>query len=136
MVTLSNSTLRQNVYETVYDLINGISFNASVSVTVTAAFIEEDRALPQVVVHPVDISTGDFVLNRSTSMKTVQVLIEVFSKKRKDLDIITDDILSTMETASTPGMMLNGVEESTAMNAPAGLKIHSKAISLTYVRMS
>lgn len=138
MVTLSDSTLRANVYETVWDLINAVSWGLSSSstVTVTAAFIDADKALPQVVIHPVDVDNSDFTFDKSSMYREIRVLIEVYSKKRKDLDQMSDVILSTMETASTPGMRLVDTGENTAMSTPAELKVHSKAISLTYVRRS
>lgn len=139
MVTLTDSTLRATVYETIYDLINGISawgLSSSNSVTVTSAFIDKDETFPQVVIHPVDVDNSDFTFDKSLMYREIRVLIEVYSKKRKDLDQMADKILSTIEAGSTAGMRLVDTNENTAMNAPAGLKLHSKSITLTYVRRS
>lgn len=138
MVTITDSTLRANVYETIYDLVNGISFSLSSSntVTVTAAFIDEDRAFPQVVIHPIDIESEKSNFDSTLRDRMIKVLIEVYTKKAKDLDQISDKVIDTLETGSTPGMMLVNIGENSAMNSPGQLKVHSKALSLTYVRRS
>lgn len=140
MVTLTDSTLRANVFETIYDVVTGISswgLSSSNTVTVTAAYIDDERTLPQVVIHPVDIISGPASFSRELMHREIRVFIEVYSKKRKDLDQMTDALMNAIETTSSiGGMQLVNVDESTAMNAPLGLKIHSKAVGLTYTRMS
>lgn len=139
MVTISNLTLRANIFETLYDIVSGITFTLSSgnSVRVTAAFVDDEETLPQVVVHRADVNKQGFTFNRSTSMQDIQVVIEVFtglSKGNKDLDQITDTLVSTLEAASTPGIQLVNIDENSAMSAPANVKIKSKTIGLTYTR--
>jgi hypothetical protein len=143
MVTITDSNLRSSVYETVYDLVTGISawgLSSSATVTVTAAYIEgkSDTPLPQVVVHSPEISSDASNFDRTLMDREVRVLIEVFTggeKKRKDLDQISDKIVSTLETASTPGMQLVDMDENNAMPTVQS-KIASKALSFTYRRRS
>lgn len=138
MVTINDSTLRANVFETIYDLVSAVSWglDSSATVTVTAAFVDDDRALPQVVINPVDVDTMDYVFDRSLIDREIRVAIEVYAKKAKDLDQMSDKILNTLETASTPGIRLVDTSENVAMSSPAGLKIRSKSIGLTYIRRS
>lgn len=138
MVTISNSTLRANVYETVYDLIKAISFSlsSSNSVTVTAAFIDKAEALPQVVISPADIDISNNTFDRSSKMREIRVLVEVFANKKKDIDQMADKIVNTIEGASHPGMQLVNTSESNAFINPNQLKIHSKAIAFTFNRYS
>jgi hypothetical protein len=144
MVTISDSTLRANVYETLYDLVYAISswgLSSSATVTVTAAYIDGTDSddgvppLPQVVIHPIMVSNDPVNYDRSLMDREIRVLIEIFTKKKKDLDQIADKIMDTIESASTLGMMLVDTDENNAMNASQS-KVHSKALSFTYKRRS
>jgi hypothetical protein len=134
MVTLNDSTLRQNVYETIYDAIKSIVWSGSLSVTVTAAFIDDDQSFPQVVVHPANIDYTNFTFNRSVSDKNIVIVVDVYTKKNKDCDIISDNIMNAIEGLSTPGMMLVDTSEDRDTADIEGLKIHNKMIALTYKR--
>ena len=135
MVTISDSTIRANIYETIYDVLNGVTYtNASDTVTVTAAYTGKDEQLPQVVVHPVDVGYSKFSFNRTNSDKQINVLVEVYTKKAKDKDVITDYIMDAIIGESFSGFFLVGVDESNALD-PAGMnKIHLKSIAMTFMR--
>ena len=140
MVTIQDSSLRANVYETIYDSINGVAswgLSSSNTVTVTASYVDGqgDPPLPQVVIHPIEVSSNPANFDHSLRDREIRVRIEVFSNKKKDLDQISDKICDTVESLSTPGMQLADTDENNAVvTGPS--KIHSKALSFTYRRRS
>ena len=133
MVTITDAAVRQNIYETIYDLVNAISFSVA-SVTVTAAFNEADQDPPVVAIHPVDIETADFSLGVPQSTKTIKMMIDVWTRKRKDLDVISDEIMDDLGDRAYTGFHLVGTDESTALETPSDLKIHLKTITFTFMR--
>lgn len=133
---VSNTTLRQNVWETVYDVINGITFSTDDSVTVTAAFIDKEQTLPQVVVNPVDVTYNQFSFGAHSFDNTFTILVDIFTKKNKDKDIIADDLMSAIiGNSSFTDFHLSNVSESNALETPTdGLKYRLKTITLNFVR--
>lgn len=128
--------MRQNVFETVYDLATALTYNSSSEPTITAAFISDDPSFPQVVVNPVDVELDDpsFGSTGRNWDRTVRILIDVYTKKRKDLDIITDVLMDELDTYAWSGILFVGSEESTALETPNENKIHLKSIALTFMR--
>ena len=136
MVTIVDTSLRQSIFETLYDTLTTANLLSS-TVTVTAAYIDSDDApFPQVVIHPVNVDKSDFTFNRSVNKKNINVMIDIWTKKNKDKDIITDEIDNIIDTLKMGGVMLNGWAESNALETPSNNKIHLKTITLTYIRVS
>lgn len=133
MVNIASSTLRSNIYETIYDELTSADLLSS-TVTVTAAYIEDDNAFPQVVIHPVDVDKSDYTFNRAYSTKDIVVMIDIWTKKNKDKDLITDEIDSVLESVVMNGVMLTGWSESNALESPGDNKVHLKTITLNYMR--
>ena len=138
MVSIAESTLRSNVFETVYDLVSTTLSSSTMSpsgVTVTAAFIDNTDTLPQVVVHPVDVDYESFTYDKSFSERTVRVLIDIWTKKNKDKDQICDALVPVLLSPSNyVGMHIIGVEESNAFEDPNNNKVHLKSIALSFRR--
>ena len=133
MVTISNTTLRANVYETVYDILTAANLLGG-SVTVTAAYIDSTESFPQVVVNPANISKDTFSFDRSNSTNTISVMIDIYTKKNKQIDQITDAIDSLSSLKSITGLQLTDWEESKAFEPQNNNKIHLKSITLVYKR--
>ena len=133
MVTITEAKLRQNVYETVYDLINAITFSVA-SVTVTAAFIDDEDSLPQVVINPANVDRSNKAFGRGDSDEDVRVEVEVWTTKNKDKDVLTDEIFVALDAATFNGMMLAATEETNALDPQNENKIHMKNIVLMFVR--
>lgn len=135
MVTISDSSLRQNAYETLYDSIKTVCAGLLGStVTVTAAYVTGDTALPQVVVNAPEVDYSDFSFDRANSTKEIRVLVDVYTKKAKDKDVITDAIANTISTTNYAGMMLVGITESNAVEPIEDVKVHLKSLAITYAR--
>lgn len=137
MVTISDSTLRQNVYECIYDLLAAEIASTSSPIhssTLVAAYINGTAApYPQIVLNPVDVDRKEYSFDRTTSTKTIRLLIDVFTIKNKDKDIICDRIQSLLDNASIQGVMLSGITESNAFEGPGDNKIHLKSVAITYI---
>jgi hypothetical protein len=132
MVNIVETTIRANIFETLYD-----SLTASLSAgTVTAAFIDDNPTFPQVVINPTKLLIKKLTLNRGTKEYTCEVEIEIYAKKNKDIDEIADEIhadLSTNEaTIKAFGLYINDIEDS---NSDTFFwndqKIHTKTLLLT-----
>lgn len=138
MVAISNSTLRQNVYETIYDLLKAEegSYGASTSVTVTGAYIDDDNAFPQVVINPVMVSKSEFTFGRATdnSIKDATIVIDLYSRKSKDMDVLSDYIDNLISAQNITGVMLFDSDEAMSVSNIAGNKIHSKTLTYTFRR--
>jgi len=133
MVTINNSTLRSNVYETIYDTLNGASL-LSGTATVTASYYDDDQAFPQVVVNPVDVAHSEHSFNWDHSKKNVSIMIDIWTKKNKDKDLLCDEIDALLRPLAIAGLSLINWEESNAFESPGNNKLHLKSITLTYLR--
>jgi hypothetical protein len=138
MVTVSESTLRANVYETIYDLlsagVSSTSFPVS-GVTLSAAYIDESQKIPQVVINPADVEYTEFSFGRNVGKKEIRVLIDIYTKKNKDKDQIADYIANSLTTNAFVGFYLANLSDSNAFETPGmGSKIHLKSLACTFVR--
>jgi hypothetical protein len=135
MVVISNTSLRSNVYETVYDLLtNNIgSYTSSSQPTVKASYTSDSKNLPEIVLYPVDVDSLDFNFGQSSPSREVRVMIDVYSKKMKDLDILADNIDNLLYTKIS-GLQLIGKSESTAFETPNNNKLHLKTLTFTFLR--
>ena len=84
--------------------------------TVTAAFIDDEPTYPQVVVTPASVSLEKLSLNRATKEYTCQVIIEIYTKKNKQIDQITDEICADLNTNEATlaafGLYIGNIEDS------------------------
>lgn len=147
MVTISNSTIRANIFETIYDSLSAglasTDFVATVSAapTVTAAYIDGDQdAFPQVVVQPVEIdkAAGTFSKTADVSPKTARVIITVYTTgpgSNKDRDLIGDKIDNIISTTKYPGITLVDSSDNTATTTLGGNKIRARTMSYSYRRL-
>lgn len=135
---VSETTLRQDVWESVYDVLNAISYNTSGLVTVTAAYIDKEEQLPQVVINPVDVDYNTFSFGRGSFDNEMRIVVDIYTKQNKDKDIIADDIIYTLNTTSSfTDIHLSNITESNAFETPnAGFKFRLKSIVLTFSRRS
>ena len=78
MVTINNTSIRQNVFETVYDRLkakaDGSDFDTSTQPTITAAYIDDDQSFPQIVIHPVDVTKDTYNLQQSNPNRDIVVI--------------------------------------------------------------
>lgn len=138
MVTISDATLRQNVYETVLDILStdvASSTSPIYQYTVTAAYIEGSQApFPQIVLNPVDVDRSEPTFGTPTFRKDIRVLIDIFTKKNKQKDIAADRVMALLDNTAWSGVSLTGVTESNALETPGENKVHLKSIALTFLR--
>jgi len=112
MVNIVQSTIRANVFETVYDLLT-----AQLSTgTVTAAFIDDAPTFPQVVINPSSIKIERQTFNVDNRTYEVEVEVELYCKKNKEIDQISDEISNDMYSNETTlkdfGLYLEDMEDS------------------------
>lgn len=133
MVTITNTNIRAGMYETIYDTLDAANLLSSTA-TVTSAYIDQPQAFPQVVVNPVDVSGEEFSFDRSNHRRNIVVVLDIYTKKNKDKDLLSDEIHALVDDLSIAGVSLIGYTESNAFESPGGNKIHMKSIVYTYMR--
>lgn len=138
MVTINNATVRQNVFETIYDIINGISFSVS-GVSVLAAYTDSSSvSLPIVTISPVDNTYTPSTLGSSRYYEQdLQVTVDIYTKKNKDKDIIADEIDAALRAQSFNDMEYLGSSDSNAFESPGQMnKFRLKTMVLNFSRHS
>jgi len=133
MVNIAQSTVRANIYETVYDLLT-----SSLSTgTVTAAFIDDAPTFPQVVINPSSISVTKLTFLKDNRSYEAEVEIDLYVKKNKQIDQISDeitaDLYSNESSLTSDGLYLQDIEDSNEdtffLNEQ---KIHTKTLNVSF----
>jgi len=133
MVTITASTIRATIFETLYD-----SLTASLSAgTVTASYIDDNPTFPQVVINPAIVKVTKQTLNRGQVEYTAEVEVDVFTKKNKEIDQISDEIHTDLATNESTlagfGLYLNDIEDSNSSTTFwNNQKVHIKTILMTF----
>jgi len=130
---VTTARIRELVFENIYDKLT-VSMSSG---TVTAAFIDDVQGFPQVVINPATVSINNLVLNRGTRQYDVEVEIEIFAKKNKEIDTITDEIHTdfTADEANyqTANMYLQNIEDTTEETVIwNNTKVHTKSILVNF----
>lgn len=135
MVAISNTTIRQNVFKTIYDLLyNNIgSYGSSSQPTVVASYYEGVQSFPVIVINSPEIGKSNYNFQRSNPNYSVVVNIEIYTKKNKDCDILGDNIDVLMD-GSIPGLSIIQKTEDTALSIENDNKIHLKTLSYSFLR--
>jgi len=138
MVSITDSSLRANVFETLHDLATAITYGTDTEPTITAAYIDGSHApYPQVVIEPADISKSDFTVgsDRSANTKNINVNVLIFTKKNKDLDVISDLLDTSITNTNYDGMtMIDSSEDVNLVVSNNTQKVRSKTLSYTFIR--
>ena len=133
MVNIVQSTIRANIFETLYDLLTA-QLSAG---TVTAAFIDDNPTFPQVVINPASIKIERQTFNVDNRTYEVEVEVELYCKKNKEIDQISDEISNDMYSNETTlkdfGLFLEDISDSNEdtffWNSQ---KIHTKALTIEF----
>lgn len=133
MVVITTSSLRANIYETVYDTLKAANLLSSTA-TVTAAYIDNDSAFPQVVIYPVKVDKEGFTYDRGFGREAIQVMIEIYTKKAKELDQLSDEVAVQMQALKMGSLQLVSVGEDIALSTDNSNKIHLKTLTYNYFR--
>ena len=138
MVSISDSTIRNNVYETIYDQLNTdkSTYGASSTPALYGGHPDwESASFPNIILNPIEVDEADYTVDttRSVSNKTVVVIIEVYTTKNKDLDIIADGVSASMKTQFT-GLFLVNAAEDNGVVFPNDEKIKMKTMTFTFMR--
>lgn len=137
MVSITDSSLRSNVYETIYDTLKAYatasSYGTTTQPTITAAYIDDKQAFPQIVIHPVDVDKSDYNFQQNNPNKEIRVMVDIYTTKNKDIDTLADDMDSLMDSVVT-GLSLVGCAEARAFETSNQSKIHNKTLTYTYIR--
>ena len=138
-MAISNSSLRNSIFNEIKTLITGIKYynNKNVlttGVTVTAAYVDDDAKLPQIVINTANVSKDEPSYDRSNMTNTVQVMIDIYSNSKRNEDYICDQIDNISGLKTISGLMLIAWDETQAYSPVNDNKVHLKSITLTFKR--
>lgn len=142
-MAVNDNSLRSSIWTEVKALLDAASLeyynnaNPQVSVTgvkITGAYIDEDKAFPQVVINNTDVAKDNFAFDKTNNTNNIQVMLDIYTKKAINQDYITDQIDNISGLKNIQGLMFTGWEESKAYSPENENKIHLKTITLNYKR--
>jgi hypothetical protein len=107
---MNDSTLRHDVFTTIYGIING---NLSSYTTVNGATPVlyggypdvKNISYPCIILEPIEVNEDSFTLDESriVSNKSINIIIHIFSKVTADLDVLADGVINSIKTTSLTG---------------------------------
>jgi hypothetical protein len=140
-MAISNTSLRNSIYTDIKALLVAAALKyynnsntAVTGVTISAAYIDSEDNLPQVVVNTAQVGKDEFSFNRSQYTNNITVMLDVYTKKIKNQDYITDQIDNISGLKTIAGLLLVGWDEVPAFSTENENKVHLKSITLTYKR--
>lgn len=138
MVTINNASLHQDIFETIYDDLKAkatsSSYGTNTQPTVTAAYVDSDEALPEVVIHSPVIDKPKYNFMQSQPDMDINTIIDIFAKSNKNKEILTDNVNTFIEDLNITGVSLISNSESEATPLSNENKIRLKTITFTYKR--
>jgi len=138
-MTISDSTIRRNVFSEVRTILNnGLStWGASVTPVLLAFHPDTNTvAFPTIVLDLVNVNEDNYTVDttRSTSDKTISVVVFVYTKRNDDAEMISDGITSAFRSNQISGMYLTSVSEDHSVITPNDNKVKLKTLSFTFKR--
>ena len=140
-MAINNSSLRNSIYLELKSLLTAAAleyYNDSnvsvVGVTISGMYRDESKLLPMVVINNTDIAKDTPSFDRSNLTNNIQIMLDVYTKKTKNMDYIIDQIDNISGLKSIAGLMFVAWDETQAFDTPNDNKLHLKTITLTYKR--
>jgi len=133
MVSVTKATIRANIFEVLYDLLVA-QLSAG---TVTAAFIDTSPTFPQVVINPAAMKIEKLTFRKDNKEYLAEIEIEIYTKKNKEIDTISDEITSDLETyestLASANLYLEDIDDSNEDTFYLNdQKIHIKTMLITF----
>lgn len=132
---------RVDLYTYVYNAVNTnmSSYGASTSnITLYGGFPDiETITFPNIIIEPIqsnDEGNTKTIGDRAVGSKVMAVIIHIFAKRNRDLDIIADGINGTLDTLSTPGYLFNDTSDQNSFLTANDQKVKGKTLTITYLK--
>lgn len=138
-MTISDSTIRQNVFADIRSLINSNMSSWGASVTPVLLGYHPDTntvAFPTIVLDLVNVNEDNYTIDttRSVSDKTITAVVFVYTKRNDDAEKICDGITSMFRANTLSGMFCTNVSEDHSVITPNENKVKLKTLSFTFMR--
>ena len=144
-MAIADSTLAQNTWTDVKatlvassittSILSG-STTTSVSANITGDFPDSTISKPQIVILPVFIDESDYKFGGSYGKRTINVVIEVYARRSKEVDELADKVRESLKGNALDGLNLMGISEDYAFTSPGDVKTHLKTLTFSYERES
>ena len=137
-MSISDSSIRHDVWNSVYTLIN-TNKNSLITgkiVTVVGGYPDNENSFPLVVINPIIINENNYTVDmtRGTCDKEVIVTLELFTTSNIDLDYLGDSVTNLFRANQISGIVLINVSDSNGIFFSNENKIKQKTISLVFKR--
>jgi hypothetical protein len=128
-----NDKIQEDTYLAIYDELKDKSYGTSTSVTVTAAYVDDVNKFPQIVIHSPEIDVDTFSFGHISHTKDARVFIELFARKRKDIDIMASKVMKFLVDATNfPELNLQSITSTSDFQVENDNKIHTKGMVFTF----
>lgn len=137
VVTITDSRIRNTVYESVYDIINSdkSGYNASSTPTLIGGHPDLSTiSFPTIIINPIEVNESDYTADHTSSLKDIAVIVEIYTKSEKDLDNIADGVSNSLRGDKISGAFLNAVNESNGVSFVNESKIKQKTLTFMFRR--
>ena len=136
MVNINKESMRQDVFEIIYDSLKAKATNSSYGTssqpTITASYVDSDEALPEIVIGRTNPDKEEPVFNRSNYTNNNILEINVYSKSNKDIDILSDNIDTFLHENKYQGITITSWDEEDDIYLSNENKIRSKTITINF----
>lgn len=135
-MTINNTSIRQDVWDTIYTAVHSGIYTTEVTPTVTAAYIDGSHApFPQIVISPIELDKSDFMLgeDRTVYTRNISINITIYTKKNIDLDVLSDEV-DVIMTQNFDGICLTEQNEIAGVIFPNEQKLRLKTLSYDFIR--
>lgn len=138
-MTISDSTIRQNIFADIRSLINSNMSSWGASVTPALLGFHPDSntvSMPTIVLDLVNVNEDNYTIDtsRSVSNKTITVVIFVYTKRNDDAEKICDGLTAMFRANNVPGIFCTNVSEDHSVITPNENKVKLKTLSFTFMR--
>ena len=141
-MSISDSSLRNSIFLEIKGILGSATLSyydnaddvVSDGVTIRAAYVDSPDSLPQIVINTANVAKDEPSFSRSNMTNTIQVMLDVYARKMKNIDYICDQLDNITGLKTISGLMLTNWEEVPAFSPENENKIHLKSITLTYKR--
>ena len=136
-MTVSDSSLRTSIWDLVYTLINDNKgdLGASSTPSVYGKLPDREPSFPAIIIRPISVGKDNYSIGTGrTYDKLIPVVLQIYSKKNQDIDVISDALDVLFEENPITGIFCVGWEEDDGEVIPSSSKIKLKTITITFKR--
>lgn len=128
-MAINDATIAKDVFTSIKNkLVSGLT-----GISVNVAYNDKNKSKSQVVITPAYVNE-DFNKFGTEGKKAITVILTIYADKPLKMDQTADSIRVLIKQNDISGLDLIGIEEDYAFNLSLEDKLHSKTLSIGYMR--